>query len=145
MINSSFWMTRVKDISAYGGDCISELSVMKACQSIPLVNQVYFNDYPLRLSKEKSYYNSLTEIADAWRRVQNEVDVIHTRGIEPFEVIRARTRKPMVLLGGVTEKEPTKDGIKIDSKRMMKADALEVFAPCWRKWFSLERKYRKAA
>jgi len=134
MINSSFWMTRVKDLSAYGGDCISEYSVMKATQTIPLVNQVYFNNYQLKLSKEKAYYKNIDEIREAYRDIDSEVDVIHCRGIDPFEVIRKETDKPITFFGGITEKEPSKAGKKVDRDRMMRADAVDVFSPSWKDW-----------
>lgn len=144
MINSNFWMARVKDISEHGGDCISELSVMKACKTIPLVNQVYFNNYQVRLSKEKAFYKNVNEIRDAYRSIDSEVDMIHCRGIEPFEVIRKETDKPIVFFGGTTEKEPSKAGIKIDRDRMLKADAVEVFSPSWRDWIIKDYKVPKA-
>lgn len=123
MINVNYWMTNVKQISQYGGDCISEIMEMKACESIPYVNKLYYNTEPLKVYPQKSHYPNKQATADAFQTIKKEVDVVHVRGIDPFRSIRPLTNKPIIYFGSPLEPDAFK-----------KADAIEVFAPSWKQW-----------
>jgi len=123
MLNVNYWMTNVKHISDYGGDCISEIMEMRACQSIPLVNELYYNTEPFHIYPAKTYYPNKEATGDAWEEVKNNVDVLHIRGIDPFRTIRPRTNKPIIYFGSPLEKDAFEQ-----------SDAVEVFAPCWKQW-----------
>lgn len=115
-------------VSEYGGDAISELNEMYACRTIPVVNTVYFGGTPLKTSDEKRYFKNYEEMVENFKALEPELDIIHVRGIEPFRAFRPLTKKPIIYFGSPLEQDA------FDT-----ADAVEVFAPCWKAW--LERDY----